>query len=287
MPLCAAGKTFAADLRQFFFDKVGSICSSRRMGATAIPILQRSLTVALVLSAALMFGASHKRGVLPAEKLLRPELSAEPEQVAVTDRAFIHEWRGEKFVVHPVAEYSITGLLVSRNDIGGFSDIYHTASSVDVVDVCLVWGENAREEVYRSVEFGSEPFSCWYRAPNAEAFEAFRPEQLSNTHLLARDEPIARRLSGLHIGDQIRLRGRLVNYNPAGASEMLRKSSLVRDDTGNGACEILFVDELDVLERGNPGWNKLFDYSRAAFMFLLAAKIFSMLVFPYLEYRYT
>ena len=249
--------------------------------------LRKSLTVLLLVSALLTAIASTKRAVLPEEARLRPEVKVDPVQSELSDRAFVHEWRGERFVVHPVAEYSIAGVLVSRNDIGGFSDIYHTSSSVDVVDVCLVWGENARERVYRSVEFWSEPFSCWFRAPNFELLDDFRRDQMSNTHVLAKDEFIAKRLNRLRLGDQIRMRGRLVNYNPAGASEALRKSSLVRDDSGNGACEVMFVEELDVLERGNPGWNTLFDYSRAMFVILLLAKVLSFLLFPYLEYRYT
>ncbi|MFN8392069.1 MAG: hypothetical protein U0136_17390 [Bdellovibrionota bacterium] len=255
------------------------------MERTTLTRISRLLTALVLVCGGVAFYSNMKRSALPKESDLLNELKDEPEQEEISERAFVHKWRGQEFVVHPVADYSITGLLVSRNDIGGFADIYHTSNSVDVVDVCLIWGANARERVYKNVQFGSEPFSCWYRDPDGQAMPFFHPDQLSNTHVLAKDESLGRRLSGLRIGDQIRMSGRLVNYNPAGASEMLRKSSLVRTDAGDGACEVMFVESLEVLKRGNPGWNDLFDAARLAFLVLLVLKISSALVFPYLEYR--
>lgn len=246
----------------------------------------RLLSLLLIVSFGVTLYASKKRLRLPDESDLRSELDNPPEQSEVSERAFKLAWKGEDYVVYPVADYSVTGLVVTRNDIGAFTDIYHTSNSVDVVDVCLIWGGNAREEVYRNVEFWSEPFSCWVRPKTQEAASEFANDELSNTHLLAENESIARRLSSIRLGDQIRLHGKLVNYHPAGFSEALRKSSTRRDDQGNGACEVMYVQGVEILERGNPGWNRVFDIAKGILWFALAAKLLSFLTFPYLEYRW-
>jgi hypothetical protein len=61
----------------------------------------------------------------------------------------------------------------------------------------------------------------------------------------------------VRIGDQIRVKGYLVDYTtykdgqPAGT----RVSSEVRTDTGNGACEVLFVESFDVIRSTGQGWR--------------------------------
>jgi hypothetical protein len=247
--------------------------------------MSRMLTLLLIACAVSLVYAGRRRLLLPAESELLPALQNPPEQNEISERAFIMDWRGSQYVLHPVADYKLTGLVVSRNDIGGISDIYHTSDSVDVVDVCVVWGDNARPEVYKNYEFGSEPFSCWYRPKTWPPATELHIDELSNTHVLAKDESLARRLSRVHLGDQIRLRGRLVNYNPAGASEQLRRSSTVRTDTGNGACEVMYVEQFDLLKPGNPGWNTAFLWLKRAFLLTLCLRVLAFLIFPYLEYR--
>ena len=252
---------------------------------TRLKRIANLITITAIASTALVAVAGHMRIKLPPESELLPIVEEAPEQTNHTDRAFAVNWRGAEYAVYPVAEYEITGLTVTRNDIGAFADIYHTLNSVDVVDVCLVWGANTSEDVYRNVEFWSEPFSCWVRPKNEIGANEFAMDQLSNTHILAKDEAMAENLNTIRVGDQIRLRGKLVNYHPAGASEMLRKSSLVRTDTGNGACEVMYVEEFKVLKRNNPGWNRTYDIAKFTMLSAIALKLVTFVLFPYLELR--
>ena len=247
--------------------------------------IANSLTGLVLLCAALSVWANYKRNILPPESALVSAIEQEPAQKSNAGRAFSLSWRGAEYQLYPMADYEITGLVVTRNDIGGFSDIYHTNNSVDVLDVCLIWGDNTTEEVYRNVAFWSEPFACFVQPKNQTGSNAFDWNALSNTHLLARDELLAKELNRIRLGDQIRLRGKLVNYHPVGASEQLRRSSLVREDRGNGACEVLYVEDFTVLKLGNPLWNDIFDIARAVGCLALILKIVSLLLFPYLEYR--
>ncbi len=64
---------------------------------------------------------------------------------------------------------------------------------------------------------------------------------------------MARQIRAIRIGDQIRMRGLLVDYTVSsdGSEVFTRRTSLTRTDTGNGACEILYVTDVHVLRPGN------------------------------------
>ena len=86
----------------------------------------------------------------------------------------------------------------------------------------------------------------------------FQNDGLSNNHMLTDDPATARALRSLRIGDQIRFKGYLVNYanltlNPT----WYRNSSLTRLDTGDGACEVVLVTDLEVLHKATRMWVAL------------------------------
>ncbi len=220
---------------------------------------------------------------LPDPAQLDPVLQKEPEQHAMTSRAFEHQWRGKSYVVTPKAAYSLRGLIVSHNEISAIEDIYHDSSSVDVRDICVVWGDTAVNGAYRTVTFWSEPWRCLYQFQGD--LEGFSEDELSNNHLLPADELVAREVSRTHIGDQVEMDGMLVDYYPAGASEATRSTSLVRTDRGNGACEVVFVKRFRVIKAGNPGWWQLRHAARFGGLLALGWALCLSPILPYLEFR--
>jgi hypothetical protein len=62
-----------------------------------------------------------------------------------------------------------------------------------------------------------------------------------------------RQIGEIHVGDQIRMTGLLVDYavTKNGQEIFTRRTSLTRNDTGNGACEILYVTDLAVVATGH------------------------------------
>jgi hypothetical protein len=84
---------------------------------------------------------------------------------------------------------------------------------------------------------------------------------VSNNHLITDQEILRTAIARLRVGDQIHLTGRLVAYQDAAQPEFWRNSSLTRYDTGNGACEVVFVQGVTVLKPGAPLWNLLWSVS--------------------------
>jgi hypothetical protein len=226
--------------------------------------LQKTLTVLWLAAWALFFAARHEKARLPAARALKAELRQVPVQKETAEQPFSFAYRGRPYDVKPLAAYELWGVIVSRNDIGSIADIYHTGDAVDTTDVCVAWGENAATDDLSKVKFWNGPFTCYFRYP--EDAGGFKPGDVSNNHLVTKDAAVRERINGLAVGDQVRLKGLLVSYRPADEPDNWRTSSLTRSDTGPGACEVVYVRELDVLEPNAPGWRSLWKGARISLL---------------------
>jgi hypothetical protein len=65
----------------------------------------------------------------------------------------------------------------------------------------------------------------------------------ANTHVIPQDSAVARALARLRPGQVVTLRGELVDAVRNDGRWL--KTSLVREDTGAGACEVMLVTEVE------------------------------------------
>ncbi|MCB0332485.1 MAG: hypothetical protein KDD55_03230 [Bdellovibrionales bacterium] len=209
---------------------------------------------------------------LAVDKLVRRN----PLQVEAPGPQFEFSYHGNDYIIQPVAEYEIAGLVVTHNNISSITDAYHTSKSVDFRDICMVWGVNVTNNVFRRAQFASSPWTCHVQFNDRLAEESFVMEQLSNTHLLSKDESVRQKVLSMRVGDQVQLKGKLINYWPRGASELSRNSSLIRTDTGDGACEVMWVEEARILQRAQSNWDSL---RSLGIWLLIGAVILGALVF--------
>ena len=71
-------------------------------------------------------------------------------------------------------------------------------------------------------------------------------------------------IGAVRIGDQVRLRGLLVDYQMDDWEGFWRRTSTQRDDT---VCEVFYVESVAIADPATPGWYALFGFAR----FLLVA----------------
>jgi hypothetical protein len=225
---------------------------------------RRKLGIAALALFALLLLSWNRKGALPSPAQIDPALLQAPVQETTAREPFEFPYRGHTIRVRPVAEYELWGLVVSHNDIRSIADIYHDSSSVDTKDLCVVWGSNLQSGELAKVSFDSGPWTCYYRYPEGVRF---RGSEMSNNHLLTDQESLRSALGDVRVGDQIHVKGALVDYQVDDWRDFWRRSSRVRNDGGNGACEVLFFEELEVLEPGTPVWYRLFHGS----LWMLAA----------------
>jgi len=180
------------------------------------------------------------------------------------------------YIVTPLFNYELYGLVVSQHRSDSLLDISHRRwnDHLNIKDLCVVWGKNIASGVYRRLKFWNRDFTCMCSFPDEETGALFSERHLSNNHILSADDVMRRRILKVRPGDQVHFKGYLASYSQP-ANQFFRGSSTVRDDTGNGACETVYVSEFKVLQRANPVWRALKPLALAAggvlFVMLLLA----------------
>ncbi len=143
------------------------------------------------------------------------------------------------FRLIPVADFQLEARVLGRRDYR-----YGTESQLSPMDLALGWGPMARDEVLRTIDIRqSNRFYYW----STKALPIPRREierNSANMHLIPAGEAVARELHRARTGKTVRLRGHLVNIERSDGWRW--RTSLSRDDTGAGACEIVLVTLAEV-----------------------------------------
>lgn len=236
--------------------------------------MSRKQAAYLLATGLFVFALAHwLLGSLPAPADLHVELFGEPEQVENLRAPFDVSTGGVKYTVTPRYAYDLYGLVVSRHDAKAFADLVHAEwkDNLNVVDLCVIWGKNAKSGAYRGLTYSSDAFTCHYKTGSREAFRLFDEDGISNNHLLTDSARVSRLLREVRVGDQIHITGSLVDYAHHKGFDFSRGTSTVRTDRGNGACETVFVDGVEILEAGGEGGLVLWWLSMGL---LLASAVF-------------
>ncbi len=194
---------------------------------------------------------------LPDSISLDSSLNQEPIQKQTQEKSFEKSFEENIYRIDPLYDYEIWGLVVSQRDLDdAWFNIYYDQDPYNLKDLCIIWGDNLLGEKYQKVSFWSEIWTCYYQYQRQE--DKIREDQLSNNHILPATPEISQLLESVEIGDQVRLKGHLVNYQVNGGS---RRTSTVRNDTGQGACEVVYTKELNILHSSNRKWRQLYHVS--------------------------
>src|SRR5262249_8370747 len=188
--------------------RVSSATRDNRRVRTA----RHGIGIALVLFVASALYLSVRDVALP--DATRVDLSikeSEPIQESTDRSPFTVTIGGYTYTLTPKASYDISGLVVSQHRGDALLNLFHEADPGNVKDVCVVWGEVITNGSYQKVRFSSEEFTCYYRWSGVIT-PPFNPEKMSNNHLIPAAPSVAARIDALHVGDQIRMRGLLVDY---------------------------------------------------------------------------
>jgi hypothetical protein len=147
------------------------------------------------------------------------------------------------FVIHTLAYYSGRARVLSKEPYW----IDHGANLAPY-DLALGWGPMSDSKVLDrlSISQGSRFFS--YRPDGREwpiPVEEINRNS-ANTHVIPANDEVAKTLRWVRRGQVVRFAGYLVEaVHPSGSKW---RSSLTRDDSGSGACELLWTEKLEIVE---------------------------------------
>ncbi len=180
-----------------------------------------------------------------------------PDQLPPIAARFETKVGGSSYYIAPIVHYELDSLVVSLHDSDGFMDFIHELvnDKINVMDLCLTWGEFTHSGAYRLFHYSNGQFSCSWQThdPAAQGIGDIGGIWLDNYHILSDKPFITSKLRGLHVGDQVHLSGFLANYGFAGGPQ-IRESSLGRKFIHDkpAGCEVFYVEEVSIIKRG-PG----------------------------------
>jgi len=194
--------------------------------------MQRFLLIAVALIVAL--GAAHwwrHRPLAPSSGVLAADA---PEQIDLDDGASLQ--RGD-VMLRTRAHFAVTARVLSREDYR-----MDAGASLAPVDLALGWGRMSDSEVLKDITISQENrFYHWH----VEHFPIPRREietSSANMHMIPADDAVRRELDRVRTGEVIHLEGFLVDASRPDGWHW--HTSMTRDDTGNGACELVYVESL-------------------------------------------
>jgi hypothetical protein len=217
-------------------------------------VLRRFNKVLLVASAIALVVCFFNRNAIPSSIDFHARLTDAPRQQEVEKAPFTVAYAGVDYRVEPLFEYELYGLVVSFRQHDGESSMHRWSNDhLNMADVCVVWSDTAFSPHLRELDFWNGIFTCNVHTRDSVAWASFKMNQLANNHLISENPFLRERAAEIRIGDQIRVKGWLSRYGAVGGG--LRGTSTTRDDTGDGACETIYVREFEIVERGFNPWR--------------------------------
>jgi hypothetical protein len=161
---------------------------------------------------------------------------AEPQQVNVTNGEKV---RMGRWTLTVRATYRVTARVLGREP-------YHFDSLSDLIpqDLALGWGPMSDSRVLKTMEISQGNRFYYWRPTTATTIARDSIiAHSANTHVIPQNSKIAHQLERLRPGQIVTLSGELVDGVRIDGSWI--KTSLVRYDTGAGACEVMLVSEVE------------------------------------------
>lgn len=161
----------------------------------------------------------------------------DPVQVAVPDPI---SWKKDEYTITALAEFKIKAFVLSTNSFS-----MSKAAELSPMDLALGWGPMSNQAIIDGLDISQS--NRWY---HWKAKVLVIPAKEINTHsanmhIIPANEDVEEKLVGLYKGCIIEMRGYLVSVK--GEDGWHWESSLRRDDTGGGACELVWAEELKVI----------------------------------------
>lgn len=207
-----------------------------------------------------------------------PEVLAPPVQKAIPKpNPFSFVSDGYQYNVTPLYDYEMNAVVVHKYDYTRFK--FYKLDSVFPLDLCVVWGENVSQGIFRNktVRFSQDGRFCHYQGEIP-----LNGNEISNNHLVVNDNAIEKKLKNISHGDQIKIVGKLVNIDAKNIGKPVSQydyesfkwgTSVTREDSGAGACETIFVENVEILKKANPVSYYLFSASYYSLLFVILLRL--------------
>ena len=164
-----------------------------------------------------------------------PQVGADSEPLQSPVPPSLPPFRLAVAQLQPLAGFSVDARVLSRED-------YHVGreSALSPTDLALGWKRMRDDDVLSHLSISQS--SRWYHyrwSGQAPIPPAEIAQSSANMHMIPSSAAVAEALHRVRAGDHIRVDGWLIEADEPDGWHW--RSSLTRDDTGGGACEVVYV----------------------------------------------
>ncbi len=167
-----------------------------------------------------------------------------PVQIDIKDMNEIsHMGKLGEVLIIPRAEYEISGVVKSKKKYSDFP------SQISEYDFTIAWGDLNKEEIDNFIKYSQSGRWYYYRyAAESPVSADYISKHSANIHIIHKDKEVLNIIKNINEGDFIKLTGFLVDVDfDNGENNPIWKTSRTRNDTGDGSCEILYVEEVKTI----------------------------------------
>ncbi|MBS0213320.1 MAG: hypothetical protein JSR26_09120 [Proteobacteria bacterium] len=190
---------------------------------------------ALLLATALAIHSRHGE-VTHAPGVLAPD---DPVQI---DIAHGTPFPDGDYSITPLANFSMTARVLSRADYS-----WDRGAALSPTDFAFGWGRMSDSSVLAGLDI-SQSGRWYYYQWHTPQPPIPLPEIIhtsANMHMIPADATVRGEIKQVRVGDVVHLEGLLIEARGKDGSTW--RSSMSRDDTGDGACEVVYVRSLVVM----------------------------------------
>jgi hypothetical protein len=193
------------------------------------------LAVLLTILSGLLYWITSTRDIKHPPGIL---VAAEPKQLIIRSP---QPWRHGNRLVVPLAHFSLEARVLSTERYR-----FDNVADLSPIDVALGWGPMSDQRILDQLEIdqGSRCYVVFSQDGKPPLPMGALLASSSNMHMLPANDDIKDRLLSLRRGNIVELKGYLVGIQENGRWTWV--SSASRTDTGNGACEVVWVVALKV-----------------------------------------
>lgn len=162
---------------------------------------------------------------------------SQPLQIMIKD---LKPWKKEDKVIVPMALFALKARVLSTERYR-----FDAGAAVSPIDLALGWGPMSDQQVLDQLDIvqGNRRYVMVPVNGNPPLPWEVLLAHSANMHMIPADKQIEKRLKSLRIGQIIALSGYLVGIQERGQWTWV--SSLTRNDSGDGACELVWVTQLE------------------------------------------
>jgi hypothetical protein len=161
----------------------------------------------------------------------------EPLQSATPDDAF--EFNG--FTLFPLADFEMEARVLAKKHYSR-----GTEAKLSPWDIAFGWGTMSDEAILKDINISQSNRFYFWRVNQFPIPARDIETNSANMHLIPADKEIKIVLDKVRVGEVLWLSGQLIKAEGPGGWAW--KSSTTRSDTGKGACEVIFVTDIEIVD---------------------------------------